>query len=244
MRRGVRSARIGIAVMLVVTAAWSWLLLERTPDFAPGLGVAAVVFTIGAGVLLLAFPVRGGRRPGAISRTALVVGVASTLVGPLAYDVATASRAIAGGDPASGPNEGRFGSVTGAAIGGFGGPGPGTFDEGVSEELLEYLVANRRAETWLVAVTGAGQAAAIQLASSIPVMAMGGFSGMDPVPTLDQLQAYVRDGELRYVLAGGRGGPGGPGVSVAQARWLTSACTPVRVGTMEATLYDCASTSD
>ena len=233
-----RWAGVGIAAMLVVTAAWGWLLLERTPAFAPGLGVGALIVTIAAGILLLVAPSRGGRRGTAISRAALVVGIVSVLVGPLAYDLATASKAVAGGDPVSGPNEGRFGAANGAAFGGFGGRGPGSMDDGPSEELLEYLVANRGGATWLVAVTGAGQAASIQLASGIPVMAMGGFLGMDPAPTLDQLQAYVRDGNLRYVLAGGPGG--GPGVAGAHTRWLTSACTPVRVGSMEATLFDCA----
>src|SRR2546427_12776169 len=41
-------------------------------------------------------------------------------------------------------------------------------------------------------------------------MAMGGFSGGDPAPTLAQLQAYVASGQLRYVLIGGGAG-GGPG---------------------------------
>ena len=252
LRRRIRWAGIGIAAMLVVTAAWSWLLLERTPAFAPGLGPGALIVTVAAGIVLLAAPARSDRRGTAMSRVALVVGIAAVLVGPLAYDRATMWEAIAGGDPASGPNDGQFGAVTGAAFGGFGGRGPGSLDDGASAELVEFLVANRGDATWLAAVTGAGQAASIQLASGVPVMAMGGFSGSDPAPTVDRLQAFVRDGALRYVLAGGPGG--GPGfggfggggldrasdTAAARARWVTEACTPVQVGTMEATLYDCA----
>ena len=243
-RRRVPLAGVGLAAMLVVTAAWSWLLLERTPAFVPGLGLGALFVAIAAGILLLAPLADGDRRAARISRAALVVGLACVLVGPVAYAGATMSKAIAGGDPVSGPNESRFGGANGAAFGGFGGQGPGSLDDGPSPALVDYLVANLGDATWLVAVSGANQAASIQLASGAPVMAMGGFSGADPAPTLEQLQAYVRDGSLRYVLAGGPGdGPGfgGPGgVATARTQWVTETCAPVGVGTMLATLYDCA----
>ena len=57
-------------------------------------------------------------------------------------------------------------------------------------------------------MSSAQGAGSIELASGAPVMAMGGFSGSDPAPTLDQLQSLVASGQLRYVLLGG-GGPGG-----------------------------------
>ena len=38
---------------------------------------------------------------------------------------------------------------------------------------------------------------------------MGGFSGSDNAPTVSQLQQMVADGELKYVLLGGRGGSTG-----------------------------------
>jgi hypothetical protein len=74
-------------------------------------------------------------------------------------------------------------------------------------------------------------------------MAMGGFSGSDPAPSLAQLQALVASGELRYVLIGG-GGPGGPGgggragsTSEINA-WVTSVGTAVDFGGSGGTLYD------
>ena len=44
-------------------------------------------------------------------------------------------------------------------------------------------------------------------------MAIGGFMGSDPSPTLAQFQGYVANGEVRYFTAAGRGGMrgGGPG---------------------------------
>jgi 4-amino-4-deoxy-L-arabinose transferase-like glycosyltransferase len=77
--------------------------------------------------------------------------------------------------------------------------------------LYDYLLANRGSADWIVAVQGANEAAQIELATGQPVMAMGGFTGTDPAPTLAQLQEYVGSGRLRYVIVGGAGGPGGPG---------------------------------
>ena len=82
-------------------------------------------------------------------------------------------------------------------------------------------------------------------------MAMGGFMGSDPAPTLAQLQADVHSGQLRFVLIGG--GPGaGPGgffggdgqgsVSSARSAWVQRACTPVS-GAGNGSLYDCAGAS-
>jgi hypothetical protein len=76
-------------------------------------------------------------------------------------------------------------------------------------------------------------------------MAMGGFNGSDPTPTLDQLKAYIASGQLRFVIAGGQGGgPGGSaGVSTTRDAWVTSTCTAVDLGTGSSlNLYGCAGT--
>ena len=158
---------------------------------------------------MIAASVADDARSRAIGRVALAVGVAAMLVGPVLYTVDTMDKAISGGDPAPGPASGRFGGFPGGFPGGAGGfPGDAA---GTDDALVAWLVAHHGEETWLVAVGSANQAGPLQLASGVPVMAMGGFMGSDPAPTLEQLQAYVRDGSLRYVLLGeGRGGgPGG-----------------------------------
>ena len=64
-------------------------------------------------------------------------------------------------------------------------------------------------------------------------MAMGGFSGTDPTPTLAQLQAFVSSGQLRFVLLGS----GGRGASSEISTWVAANGTPVQsVGNR--TLYD------
>ena len=83
------------------------------------------------------------------------------------------------------------------------------------------------------AVRGPDSAAAIILRSGgIPVMAMGGFSGTDPAPTLAQLQQYVAEGKLHYVLIGGAGGIGGfrggaAGTASSVNSWVEQNCTAV-----------------
>ena len=111
-----------------------------------------------------------------------------------------------------------------------------------STSLVDYLVANKGNATWIVAVNGAQEAGSIELASGEAVMAMGGFSGSDPAPTLAQLQEYVRTGQLRYILIGG-GGPGGGfggGGSSSIASWVAANGTVVNISGGFGTLYDLA----
>ena len=42
-------------------------------------------------------------------------------------------------------------------------------------------------------------------------MAIGGFNGTDPAPTLAQFEKYVSEGKIHYFIASGGGGFGGFG---------------------------------
>jgi 4-amino-4-deoxy-L-arabinose transferase-like glycosyltransferase len=250
-RGRVRWAGLVIAAILVGTTWWGWQVLERTPDFWPGVGMGAVFVAAAAGILAIAAFVADDLRSPAIGRVALGVGLAAMLAGPILYGGTTVGKAIAGGDPAPGPETGALGGR-----GGFGGgrPGSGGFPgdaAGTDDALVAWLLEHHGTETWLVAVSSANQAGPLQIASGVPVMAMGGFMGSDPAPTRDQLAVYVREGRLRYVLLGGQGGfggPAGPGgffggdgqgnVAADRAQWVTSECTPV--DGLSVSLYDCA----
>ena len=144
-------------------------------------------------------------------------------------------------------------SPTGTAPTGISAAAPGGSGMGnasADAALVSYLVANRGTATWIVAATSAQEAGPLELATGLPVMSMGGFTGSDPAPTLDQLKAYIASGQLRFVLAGGNGaenGPGGGSGAAASDRtaWVTSACTLVDVvgGSGTSALYDCAGAS-
>ena len=93
---------------------------------------------------------------------------------------------------------------------------------------MSYLRSNQGSATYLVAVEGSQQAAPIIIATGQPVIAMGGFNGGDPAPTAAQLATLVAQGNLRYVLLGDGGGPGGRGAaSTARDRWVTQHCNVV-----------------
>jgi hypothetical protein len=76
--------------------------------------------------------------------------------------------------------------------------------------LTKLLQANASHYTWAAATVNSNNAAGYQLASGEPIMAIGGFNGSDPAPTLAQFEKYVADGKIHYFIAGG-GGFGGAG---------------------------------
>jgi hypothetical protein len=117
------------------------------------------------------------------------------------------------GLPPGGPPA-RIGNVQGGGPGSPGGPGGlgGLLDTRTpSAALVKLLKDNASTYTWVAATVGANSGAGVQLATGLPVMAIGGFNGTDPSPTLEAFKDIVASGKVHYFLSGGRGGPGGPG---------------------------------
>ena len=255
---------VAVGVVGVGTAWFGATLLDRTPTFAPGLGVAAIALAIVGLVALLiaAAPALAGNavvRKAAVAAGGLVV--VAMLLAPAAYAWQTINTGYNGGDPHPGPSTsdpfgggfGGFGGNPGGAPGagdggragnggGFGGGNPvGDGGQATSTALIDYLVANRGNAEWIVAVNGSGSAGQIELATGLPVMAMGGFTGSDPWPSLEKLQEYIASGQLRFVVVGGGlgGGIGGfGGNSSSVENWVASNCTAVT--SVSSSLYDCS----
>lgn len=133
-----------------------------------------------------------------------------------------------------------------------GGPGGGSE---LPDSAVRYLTAQHHGETWLAATVGAMVAAPVILRTGEPVMAVGGYNGNDPAPTVDELRRYVRDGELRFVWTDGSsgvrsmGGEVDTGVVDESMGWVAAHCTAVAPAEYGATvpgsadetrLYDCA----
>ena len=59
-----------------------------------------------------------------------------------------------------------------------------------------------------------------------PVMAIGGFNGTDPSPTLSQFQKYVAEGRIHYYISGG-GGFGGGGFGGGRGNSTSSDATAI-----------------
>ena len=93
----------------------------------------------------------------------------------------------------------------------------GRSQDNVDPKLLAYLTDNNTGEKYLFATTNASTAEAYIIKTGKAVMAMGGFSGSDPILTVDKLKQMVANKEVKYFLSSS-GGPGG-GSSDVQA-WI------------------------
>ncbi|EDY56397.1 MULTISPECIES: glycosyltransferase family 39 protein [Streptomyces] len=109
----------------------------------------------------------------------------------------------------------------------------------VTSEARKLLETDASKYTWAAAAIGAQNAASYQLSIGDPVMAIGGFNGTDPSPTLAQFKKYVADGKIHYFIAGGSGGGMGgssSGTSSQITSWVEANFKKVTVGS--ATFYD------
>ncbi|MCJ1713048.1 glycosyltransferase family 39 protein [Curtobacterium sp. VKM Ac-2922] len=72
----------------------------------------------------------------------------------------------------------------------------------VSAALRTALSKDADAYTWVAATVGSNSAATYQLATGDPVMAIGGYNGTDPSPTLAQFQQEVAAREVHFFIPG------------------------------------------
>jgi 4-amino-4-deoxy-L-arabinose transferase-like glycosyltransferase len=138
-----------------------------------------------------------------------------------------------GGFGRGGFGGGGFGGGAGGGLGRAGGflnaSTPGA-------ALVTLLQTDAARYTWVGATIDANSAAGYQLATDDPIMAIGGFNGTDPAPSLAQFEQYVAAGRVHYFL-GSRGGPGiGTGTSSEIAQWVEQHFTPTTVDGV--TVYD------
>ncbi|MGW4060979.1 glycosyltransferase family 39 protein [Amycolatopsis sp. NPDC004747] len=219
------AARAVLAVMLAVTAVWAFVLLARTPEWQPWVRYALLV----SGAAAVAGLLFGADRFRRLGPVVAVLGLCGALLGTASFTLATAAAAHSGGTPSSGPAV--------ASGRGFGGGSRGFGARETDSALIDLLKGTTT--KWAAAQSGAMQSAGLALASGRPVLAIGGFSGSDPAPTLEQFRQYVADGDIRYYVAGGRGGfGGGRGTAGEIQAWVEQNFAARTVGS--ATVYDLA----
>ena len=68
--------------------------------------------------------------------------------------------------------------------------------------LIAFLQANHQGERFLLATPSAHLASPLIIATGAPVMAMGGFHGLDPILTPERLAALVEARAVRFVMLG------------------------------------------
>ena len=219
------------AVLVAGTGAWAWVLLDRTPTWHPALRWAVLALTAAATLAVLATgrkaddPTSGGR---VVAGWVVALVVVAGLVGPAAYAAQTALTPHTSGLASAGPSTGGFGGGFGGrgfgggpgradrdgARDGHGGQGaragrPGGFGPDATVDPAAVGLLRAAGTTWSAATISARGAAPLELSSDTAVMAVGGFMGSDPAPTLAQFQADVKAGRIHYFVAEpARGGPG------------------------------------
>jgi hypothetical protein len=215
-------ARLVLAVMLAATGVWAFVLLDRTPEWWPAVRWAVL---IGSVVVASVLALRGHR----LGRATVAVVLAATvfgLGGSAAFSIYNATSAHNGPGTMSGPQK----------AGGFGGwPGGRGRGDGPELEALLKSADNR----WAAAAIGSMQVGNLELKTGSSLMAIGGFTGGDPSPTLAQFQKYVTDGQVRYFLAdSGHGGPPRQrsGTAGDITAWVEKTFTKTDVG--GTTVYD------
>jgi 4-amino-4-deoxy-L-arabinose transferase-like glycosyltransferase len=246
-RRETTWAAMTLASTIALTGVWSWVLLTRTPDFVGWLrwGVLAAAILAATALAINALPTQRRLR---IQSVAAGIALAVALAGPLSYSVQTIGTSHTGGVVTAGPQ------LPGQGFPGMPGPGGGSAhtDNEVSAEVAATLSANSDHFTWIAAIPGSTEAGYYQLATDLPVMALGGFGSADPAPTLEQFQDHVTDGRVHYYIEStGLGMPenmsdsGKPLMSPGMNRsteaervkeWVKKSFTPVTVDGV--TLYD------
>lgn len=142
-----------------------------------------------------------GKKP-AQTRFTICLLTVSMVAGPLAADFYTISSNQSGTNPISGPvsnnpaaisrhlqdiREGRPMWALQVAY-------------GITPAPAVITLLSATTETWAAATYTAQNAALYQLSSGRPVMAIGGWLGIDPTPDLARFQELVAQGSIRYFI--------------------------------------------
>ncbi|GHE14099.1 glycosyltransferase family 39 protein [Klenkia taihuensis] len=262
-RRRHPAARLVLAATAAGTGWWASDLLGRTPWFLPWLAPTVLAAGLVAGAGLLAVHVLPRLLAGLVATAAVL----AALGGPVAFALQTAATPHTGSIVTAGPDAAtRFGPARTAPTGGgfsLGTPPPtataGTATTSAptarggsgqlstrgnllgasdpTERVVAALRSNASAYTWVAAAVGSQSAAGFQLATGDPVMAVGGFNGSDPSPTLAQFQQYVAEGQIHWFVGGTVGrSSGGSDASIQIAQWVAAHYSATTVDGIQ--LYD------
>jgi 4-amino-4-deoxy-L-arabinose transferase-like glycosyltransferase len=141
---------------------------------------------------------------------AVSVGVLALLIAPAAWTVHDVLSSEGGGGmglPSAGPRSsqafGPLGRGPGGGPPGGGPPGGGPGGPGgrsADPALVEYLQANKGDAEYLVVASNAMSASPLILNTDEPIVSLGGYNGVDPVFTADDLAKLVDGNAVRFFL--------------------------------------------
>jgi 4-amino-4-deoxy-L-arabinose transferase-like glycosyltransferase len=264
-------ARAVLATMVLATAVWGsvligradWLPALRWGSLALGVLTASVLLApttrrkrFAVVALVAAVLSAGGSGAAYAAATASVAHTGSIPASGPSSDFGRtgggAGNRMGGAGGFTGPSGSVPGSSSSSATGSSssssrGGvaqsTGSGSSQAGPGGQTSSELIALLEASTtkWSAAISGATSAAELELDSGTSVIALGGWNGGDPSPTLAQFQSSVRAGQIHYYISGGGMGGGGgaggsSGASSQIATWVAAHYKSTTVG--NTTVYD------
>ncbi len=215
-----------LPLALLVTACVQISLLASFPSWSvwmtPIIGVLCLLVAAGLLVIKLlervrrsvAFPEPAPRLV-IVSRTFVVLGVFALLFAPLVW---SSFSVIVHGDrltTQAGPNPQEDVTVVSKQSA----PRRNAFGP---TTLVRYLLAKQGETPFLLATLSTGPAAPIILETGKPVMAMGGFSGSNPILTVPKLRALVQNRTVRFFLL-----QSSLARNNALVRWVSTNCSTV-----------------
>jgi 4-amino-4-deoxy-L-arabinose transferase-like glycosyltransferase len=223
-RAGLRRAVVGLVSMTILAGPFAYTLATVSTPHSGAIPTAGPASAAVAG-----FPGGGGFAPGRTGLRGGPGGAAPALpagggFGPGGGTSGSGSRARQSSPGAAGPS-GNGSQGGGAATGGSAPPGTsrqrgnggglgGLLNSSTADAAITAALKSGASRySWAAAVVGSNEAAGYQLAAREPVMAIGGFNGTDPAPTLAKFEQYVKEKRIHYFIAtgGGFGGPSGAG---------------------------------
>jgi 4-amino-4-deoxy-L-arabinose transferase-like glycosyltransferase len=238
-----------LPLALIATALEQIHLLSSYPAWGqwmiPVIAVLCILGAVVLSILRLISRIGFNRGQVRILLPALSIAILSLMIAPTVWAGIPVMQNVQAQLPVAGPSpQGDFGGNRG--IGSNRGAS-------VNTTLVSYLEANQGKATYLVATPSSHTADEIILTTNKPVMALGGFSGGDPILTSSQLASLVKNGTVRFFLlnstgsgqqappqvfdripeqfrdrpGGGGGGGFGGGQQSSLTSWVTQHCTIV-----------------
>lgn len=180
---GMRDLLDDVAALRARSGAWrSWLHIT----------LAGGTLAAAAALLLIALRSLASRLTRSAATGALATGLLAVLVLPAAWSLSSVLVPGPGTLPAA---------DLARLVPGYADARPRrALDPDNLARLIAFLNANRRGERYLLATSTAMLAAPLIIHTGEPVMARGGFHGLDPILTPDKLARLVEGNEVRFVM--------------------------------------------
>ncbi|KMM39185.1 glycosyltransferase family 39 protein [Guptibacillus hwajinpoensis] len=221
-----------------LTALFQWYIISPYDDVI-GAGWSIAVLVLGMASVLLLVLIK--QRNLLLSSSMTVVMLLTLLIGPMYWAttpiVYGGNSALPEAGPAVQTTRDGVAAMTSTSIGAptqaqnTGGT-PGEVDTEIDDKTLAFLKEQNTGETYLFATSSYQVAAPYVIDENESVITTGGFSGNDPVYSVEEFQELVSSGDVRYFLLSEQGMRGGNseiaewivanGEEVPEEEWLST----------------------